>query len=180
MRVPLVLTAIGADRPGIVAELAKLAAACDASWQESRMARVAGQFAGIVALEVPEERYEALEHALHALEAQGLRVTIGDAVAAQPAPTTGQSGIVLDLVGHDRDGIVRDVSAILARHAVSIEELETEIEDASMSGERLFRARAHLQLPAAADLDVLRTDLETIADELMVDLSLDSVRPEAG
>jgi glycine cleavage system regulatory protein len=176
MRVSLVLTIIGAERPGIVAEVATLAAAHDASWQDSRMARLAGQFAGIVALEVSEEESAALERALQTLESEGLQIAIGrDTAPRRPA---GSSGIVLDLVGHDREGIVRDIAAALARHGVSIDELETGVEDASMSGERLFRARASLVLPDAIDLDALRGDLETIADELMVDLSLDRVRPE--
>lgn len=178
MRESLVLTVIGADRPGIVARLASLAGACDASWQGSRMARLAGQFAGIVRLDVPGESYAALERSLQALESEGLQVAIGRDTAAGPAQ--GRPGIALDLVGHDRDGIVRDISAILARHGVSIDELETEVEDASMSGERLFRARAHLLLPDDIALEGLRADLETIADELMVDLTLDSVRPGHG
>jgi predicted amino acid-binding ACT domain protein len=79
MRVSLVLTIIGAERPGIVAEVATLAAAHDASWQDSRMARLAGQFAGIVALEVSEEESAALERALQTLESEGLQIAIGRA-----------------------------------------------------------------------------------------------------
>ncbi len=178
MRVSLVVTLVGADRPGIVARLAELVGASDASWQESRMARLAGQFAGIVRVDAPEASVEALEHSLRDLESEGLQITIGR--DTDLAPPHGRHGIALDLVGHDREGIVRDISAVLARHSVSIDELETQVEDASMSGERLFRARARLLLPADIALEALRADLETIADELMVDLNLDSVRPEGG
>lgn len=171
MRVSLVLTVIGADRPGIVARLSKLAGACNASWQESKMARVAGQFAGVVRLDVPADAYDALERSLRALETEGLQVTIGQEPAAGAAQ--GHTRIALDLVGHDRDGIVRDISSVVARHGVSIDELETGVEEASMSGEQLFHAQASLLLPAGADLEALRTDLEEIADELMVDLHLD-------
>lgn len=175
MNVSLVLTVIGPDRPGIVAELAKLAGSCDASWQESKMARVAGQFAGIARLDVPEASYAALERALRALESDGLSVGIVRDAGGTPAPA--RPGIALEIVGHDRPGIVRDISTILARHRVSIDELDTEVEDASMSGEHLFRAEAHLFLPGDVDLEALRADLETIADELMVDLHLDHTPP---
>lgn len=177
MRRSLVLTVIGADRPGIVAKLAELAAAHGAGWQESRMARVAGHFAGIARIDVPDESSAELERALRALESEGLQVTIGRDRAERREQ--GLPRIALELVGHDRDGIVRDVSDVLSRHRVSIEELETAVEEASMSGEQLFRARAELLLPGDASLDALRRDLETIADELMVDLHIDSVRPES-
>ena len=77
-------------------------------------------------------------------------------------------------------GIVRDISAVLARHGVSIEVLETECESASMSGEPLFRARAELGVPAALSLELLRGDLEALANELMVDLALNEAGAAAG
>lgn len=168
----LVVTLIGADRPGIVAQLAAVAADYDAGWEESKMARLAGRFAGIVRLEVEATSLARLERALNEMQIEGIRLTIdrGSAVGADP----GAQWIRLDLVGHDRHGIVRDISAALARHRVSIDELDTEIEDASMAGGALFRARAWLRLLDDVDLAALRTDLEAIADDLMVELTLDS------
>ena len=78
----------------------------------------------------------------------------------------------MELVGQDRPGIVRDITEILARHAVNVHELETTVQSASMSGELLFLAHARLQLPANADEDQLQDDLETLANELMVDISI--------
>ena len=51
----LVVTLLGTDRPGIVARLAKVAADAGASWQESKMARLAGKFAGVVRLALPAD-----------------------------------------------------------------------------------------------------------------------------
>lgn len=172
MRQTLVVTLIGNDRPGIVARLAALAADAGANWQESRMARLAGKFAGIVCLEVPAESIAALEAELELLDAEGLRLTIEHG-QAQAEPRS----FALELVGLDRPGIVRDISAVLARHRISIDELETDIEQAAMSGELLFRAQARLLLPDEAALAALRADLEALADELMVDLAVDTDSP---
>ena len=90
------------------------------------------------------------------------------------------TSLAITVVGHDRPGIVRDISAVLARHGVSIEVLETECESASMSGEPLFRARAELGVPAALSLELLRGDLEALANELMVDLALNEAGAAAG
>ncbi len=170
MKTSLVLTLIGPDRPGLVSAVAARASAGGANWMESRMSQLAGQFAGVVRLEVEEDAAPRLEAALRGLETEGLRLTIERGLAS---PGQALRTVQLDLVGHDRPGIVRDISAVLARHGVSIEGLETECESASMSGEILFRARAELGVPAETSLDALRDDLEALANELMVDLDLD-------
>jgi glycine cleavage system regulatory protein len=170
MKTSLILTLIGPDRPGLVSAVSARASQCGANWMESRMAHLAGQFAGVVRLEVDAAAAGALETALRGLASEGLHVAIarGGALAAAELRR-----VCLDLVGHDRPGIVRDISTVLARHGVSIEVLETACESASMSGESLFRAHAELAVPAAADLAVICTDLEALANELMVDLTLD-------
>lgn len=172
MHESLVVTLIGADRPGIVARLAQLAADCDAGWAESKMARLAGRFAGIVRLDVSAESLDELERALDVLRAEGLRLSVERGAAAAGAESPG--AVVIELIGHDRHGIVRDISAVLTRHGVTIDELDTEVRSASMSGEQMFHARAHALLPDGIELGTLRADLEAIADELMVELSLDA------
>jgi glycine cleavage system regulatory protein len=76
----------------------------------------------------------------------------------------------LEVVGHDRPGIVRDVSTILAARNVSITELESERMSGSFSGEAMFKAKARLKLPLDLDPDDLRTAVEALANDLMVDL----------
>lgn len=167
MKTSLVLTLIGPDRPGLVNAVSRCASECGANWLESRMAHLAGQFAGVVRLEVDAGQVDKLEAALQALEGQGLRIAVARGAAG---PVASVRKVGLDLVGHDRPGIVRDISAVLARHGVSIESLETACESASMSGEPLFRARAELAVPATLELGPVRLDLEALANELMVDL----------
>jgi glycine cleavage system regulatory protein len=143
---------------------------------ESRLARLAGQFAGVVRLEVDGAALEGLERALSGLESEGLRMAFaraGEAAASVPCRAR------LELVGHDRPGIVRDISAVLARHGVSIDALETACESASMSGEALFRARAELIVSGATNLAAVRSDLEALANELMVDLDLEELSETA-
>lgn len=176
MTTPLVVTLNGLDRPGVIARIAECARAHAASWQESRFAHLAGRFAGIVRLDVPDSSLQELEGALRAFDGAELRVTVERGAAASAGAA--QPHLTLELLGQDRPGIVREVSAVLARHGVNIEELETEVESASMSGELLFRARATVALADDADLEALRADFERLANELMVDLSLDAAHGE--
>jgi methionyl-tRNA formyltransferase len=179
MLTSLVVTIIGPDRPGIVSLLADRARGFGANWAGSRMASLAGQFAGIVHFEVTAEDAEPLAVALRALETQGLRVLIAK-TEAPPVPP-GRRMVKLELVGQDRPGIVRDLSASLAKRGVSIEELHTEIVSAAMSAEHLFKVNALLVVPENLPNDELRRELEKLANEMMVDIALgehkaDSVR----
>src|SRR5208337_5257294 len=70
--VPLVLTFVGDDRPGLVNAMSEKIAACGATWLESRSARLAGKFAGILLVGVPEANVAALEKALGDLKPAGL------------------------------------------------------------------------------------------------------------
>ena len=137
MTASIVATAIGPDRPGIVNEVSDVAQRFGANWAGSRMANLAGQFAGMVHFEVPDDKADALCSALVALESSGLRVVIARSQAGAPAES--RRRIRLELVGHDRPGIVRDLSGSLAQRGVSIEELDTHVASAAMSGEHLFK-----------------------------------------
>ncbi|HEY0181381.1 MAG TPA: ACT domain-containing protein [Rhodopila sp.] len=163
----LILTVVGPDRPGLVRALSEAVAAGGGSWLESRMARLAGQFAGIVLVEGPE----ALLDDLRALEDQGLRIVVESGQGpASGAVAPAEPRLALEVVGNDRPGIVRDVARILAESGVNIEELTTGVASGSFSGEALFRATALLRAPSAAAVEAMRTGLEKLGNELMVDI----------
>jgi glycine cleavage system regulatory protein len=166
----LVLTLIGPDRPGIVEAIAEPIARHGGNWLESRMAHLAGKFAGILRIEVAAAQEAALSAALRGLERDGLKLTIEASPSGQ-APA-GARVLELELMGLDRPGIVREISGALAEHGVNIEELVTDRTTAPMSGELLFRSRARVALPARADPERLRRRLEELAADLMVQVSL--------
>ncbi|MBT8769250.1 glycine cleavage system protein R [Pseudomonas boanensis] len=165
----LVLTVIAPDQPGLVERIAQCIAAHGGNWLESRMSRMAGQFAGILRVAVPAEGYDELVEGLQSLNAHGIRVMLAQS-GIEPACTW--KPILLDLVGNDRPGIVRDITRLLSELGVNLESLVTEVAPAPMSSEPLFHAEAVLAVPLSLSLDVLQAKLETLADELMVELNL--------
>lgn len=167
----LVLTVIGDDRAGLVDALAGPIARHDGNWDRSHMARLAGKFAGIVVVSIPDGRIDALNVELDTLTAQGL-LDVTVAIASTGEPDDRDDLLALHLVGQDRPGIVREIASALSQRNVSIEELETFASSAPMSGEQLFEATATLRVPAETDPDDLRATLEAIANELMVDLDV--------
>jgi glycine cleavage system regulatory protein len=173
----LVLTLIGADRPGLVEAVADVVASNGGNWLESRMAHLAGKFAGILRVEVPADKAPAVLAALADLEARGLKV-VGES-AQRPGETAMGRSLELELVGLDRPGIVREISQLLAKSGANVEELATDRTSAAMSGEMLFVAKARVRLPPGADLGTLRTALERLASDLMVEIKLVETALEA-
>lgn len=169
MRDMLVLTIIGADRTGLVEALAREIAAVGGNWEESRLVRLAGQFAGVLLVTIETSRTDELVSAVRKLDATGLQVSVRP--TASPTAPAESSRFRLELTGHDRPGIIRDVSRILAERGVNVEELESEVASAPMTGDRMFKAQILVRAPAHVQLADLRTRLESLAGELMVDVS---------
>jgi glycine cleavage system regulatory protein len=142
------------------------------NWLESRMCRLGGQFAGILRVEVPQEKRDGLVNALHTLEVDGLRVIIHAERDVNIGAPKGGALAHVELVGQDRPGILRSVSGVFAAHGVNVEELASERVNAPMDGGVLFQARATVFVPEAVKLSAVRADLEKIASDLMVDLKL--------
>ena len=168
MKTSIVLTIIAEDHPGVVNTVSAVLYQHGGGWTESSMSSLAGQFAGILLASVPSKEVDTCVKELQQLKSQGLHVI---------TQVSGDSSIpeetyeyTLDLVGNDRKGIVHDISTVLANHDVNMLNLDTTVESASMGGGNLFKARAELVVPASTDLDLLETELEDIANELMVDI----------
>lgn len=170
MRTSLVLTLIGDDKPGIVEQLANQLLTAGANWEESRMARLSGKFAGLLRVSVDAAQADALTARLRSSGIAGLTVVVERSGGAEP---TAIRTIGLELIGHDQPGIVRNIARVLASRGVNIEELETDTTSAAMSGDTLFRARAMLSVPASVSAEHLREELEALAGELMVDITLE-------
>ena len=169
----LVLTVIGRDRPGIVNRISDVAQRFGANWAGSRMAGLAGQFAGIVHFQVPEENRRAARGCVARAES-GSDLHVAIAARESDAEPAAQRIVRLELVGNDRPGIVRDLSGSLANRGVSIEELHTEFVSAPMSADPLFKVHALLAVPAGLSDAELKRELEALATEMMVDVELDA------
>ncbi|PCH62986.1 MAG: glycine cleavage system protein R [SAR86 cluster bacterium] len=164
----LVLTIIGDDKPGLVESLSQTIADNNGNWLESQMSQLAGKFAGILRVSVSdanaEQLIEQLQQRCGSLKMQIERVSLA---SVAHKPTT----LVLNLVANDRPGIIKEISAALAKLHVNVEKLHSECTNAPMSSEPLFKATVRLSMPEGLSLETLQTELENIADDLMVDIN---------
>lgn len=164
----LIMTVLGPDRPGLVSSLSEIVARHGGNWLESRMSRLAGQFAGIVRIEIPDSTVGALLLELQGPSAAGLTVqTAREDLREIPARST----LAIDVVGNDRPGIVRELTAAIAKAGGNVEELTTGLESAPMSGHPLFRARGHISISGGADVATLVSAIESLGGDLTVDVT---------
>ncbi len=169
MKTSVILTVVGSDRPGLTQALADAVLAAGGNWLESHLSRLGGKYVGSVLVELPEEGLARLEQAAREIDAAGLKVAM---VGADADGGTDGQPLMLDLVGQDRPGIVREVTAVLAALGVNIEDFATSRENSSMSGALLFRASARLMVPEGTSPDAVQQALERISGEIMVDFSV--------
>lgn len=167
MNASVVMTVLAADRPGLVSALSETIAAHGGSWQESRMARLAGQFAGILRVECPATQTDALLAALGGLESQGISV---QARREQAASAPARETLSLDIVGNDRPGIIRALSAAIAGAGANVEDLSTSLESAPMSGHPIFHAQGLVSLAADGDPAALIAAIEKLGPDLSVSI----------
>ena len=166
MKQSLVMTIIGKDRPGLVEELSAVIETHGGNWEESRMVHLAGQFAGLLHVHLPEPRAGELKQALAGLDE--LSVTVARTPEAMPLSG---STLRIELEGQDHPGIVHRVAKAIAARGINVEELESELGTAAMTGQKMFRARARLRAPQGVNPDDLTGDLEQLADDLIVEVT---------
>lgn len=166
MRTHVILSVIGSDRPGLTRELAQAIQEAGGNWLESHLGRLGGKYVGSVLVEIDAAAIPMLERAAARVDAHGLAVAM---VRAEEPPSEPEQCLVVELIGQDRPGIVREVTEAIAELAVNIETLTTGLRSGAWSGERLFHARAEVILPEGLHADRVRDALEQLSGEIMVD-----------
>jgi glycine cleavage system transcriptional repressor len=182
MRRWFALSAIGRDRPGIVADLAELIYESDCNLEDSSMTILGSEFAVLLLLSGEGEDVERrLSSGCKRLEWEK-RLTVffrpldGDA-AIEPNARTRR--MECSVTGVDKAGIVARVARTLAEHGVNITALQTQSRPGAESGTPMFTMRVAMDVPLDVDRRVLTERLEQVAAELRVDLTLSERQRDA-
>ncbi len=170
------LSAIGPDRPGIVADLAELIFECDCNLEDSSMTILGNEFAVLLLLtgEGPEiER--RLSSACKRLEWEK-RITVFfrplDREPLSYAAAEHARPYQVQAVGVDKAGLVAKVARCLADHRASITHMSTQSRPEPLSGTPMYNMNIRLAVPETADLAVLQSDLDAVAASLHIELTL--------
>lgn len=172
MRQQLLVTAVGEDRPGIVAHLAEVITHHGANLEESRMAILGGEFAAIVLVSVADDKVEELVKDLDGLKKESISITTKKTKPLSADRFKNYRSYELILTGADHEGIVHRVATYLRDQGINIESLDTEVSAAPISGTPLFNLNAFVTAPPSLSIEDLRKHLDEIGQNESVDIEL--------
>jgi glycine cleavage system transcriptional repressor len=171
-----VLSAIGADRLGIVDDLSGLVSEGGGNIEESKMAVLGSEFAVMMLVSMEEAALSALVARVPAMES-ALSLKIGVVRTRESAGSAGGRPYSLETVSLDGRGIVHSVSAVLRRYGINIEDLETSTDRAPLTGAPLFRMKASIVVGQEVAIGSLRRELEELQAAQDLDISLTPLVP---
>jgi glycine cleavage system regulatory protein len=171
--IELVLTIIGRDRAGVVASLADVVRFHDGNWKRSEMAEISGTFAGVVVVEVGDDRVDELLTNLLVLRDQGLHVTAH--VVEEPSVAPDADEVRVRLTGDDRPGVIHEISTAISEHGISISRLGTVTDLPGEGAARRFEITAQLTVPVEADLDAVLDAIGDVATGLGITLDVEDL-----
>ncbi len=171
-KIYLVVTVIGADKRGIVADITESILDNQASIEESRMTRLGGEFAMIMLITVPAEQRESCCKNLEKFKEEGLTISSRETDFARLEKFQGFVPYEISVWGADHAGIVHAVADYLSEAHVQVEDIETHVTKAPLSGAPLFSMNAVVQAPPELSLPEFREELEDLGDELGVDIDV--------
>ncbi len=171
------LSAIGRDRPGIVADLAELIYECDCNLEDSSMTILGSEFAVLLLLSGEGPDLERrLSSGCKRLEWEKRLTVFFRPLDGEPGAPAAHQDAPMECVvtGVDKAGIVARVARALADEAINITDLRTESRPEPESGTPIYTMRIRMTLPPDCDRRALQRRLERVAAELRVELTLGS------
>jgi glycine cleavage system regulatory protein len=171
----IVLSVVGSDRTGLTEALAAAVLSAGGNWLESHLSRLGGLYVGSVLVGIDGAKVDDLRAAVRAVDVHGLEVRIAPASDEAPDAAAGEA-LRLSVVGQDRPGIVRQVTAALSALDVNIETFATRVAPEPHSGAPLFHIEAGLRLAPGVAAAAVQDALEAISAEIMVDATLTPAR----
>jgi glycine cleavage system transcriptional repressor len=170
------LSAIGRDRPGIVADLAELVHDSGCNLEDSSMTILGSEFAVLLLLTGEGDDVEQrLAAGSKRLEWERRLTVFIRPLEGEPIPySVGKEARPYELqaTGVDKAGLVARVARCLADHGASIQRMSTRSRPEPGAGTPIYTMSIRLDVPAGVAEDVLRADLERVAAELSIDVSL--------
>ncbi len=167
-----VLTLTGPDRVGIVENVTGLLLDRGGNVETSRMARLGGEFAVLMLVSMPEDRLAGLDEDFGALKSQGYKVGTAPAERTHAESHEGWTPYQIEVQGADHEGIIHEVARHLARHGISIEEMDSESAPASTSGVPIFAMTASVLVPPGEAAEGWEAGLEEIGWRLNLEIDV--------
>jgi glycine cleavage system transcriptional repressor len=177
----LVLSALGPDRLGLVAEVTAYLTERGANIEDSRMAVLGAEFGILVLVSGAADQIAAIERDVAALAKQtGLEVILRRTRSPEEHRRAAVIPCMVTAEAFDQEGIVRAVSTALHKVGVNIVSLETQTYEAPVTGSPLFRMEARVDVPQATGIVRLRRAMDEVAEAENLEIEVRSLVAKGG
>lgn len=164
----LVISALGADRTGIVDELARTSSDCRCNIADSRMIVMGQEFALIMMVSGTWDAIAKLEVQLpNVAKRLGLEL-ITKRTSARPAQNEAMPYNV-NVIALDNPGIVHEIANFFAQQGINIEAMETSTYAAPHTGSQMFALSMTVNIPARVHIASLRESFMVFCDDRNLD-----------
>ena len=167
-----VITIIGPDRRGLVASITEKIVSQNANIEESHMTRLGGEFAVLMLLSLSNGKRKTLLAGLEKLNGEQVKVFVKETDLTRLKVFEGFVPYQISVIGADHEGIVHRVAEYLAELRIQVDDMETHVTKAPVTGTPLFSMQAEVQVPPEIGLPQLRDQLEELGDQLGVDIAV--------
>lgn len=172
----VVATLVGPDHVGIVDKVTKKILEQGGNIEESRMARLGGDFAMLLFISITAEKLEALTSSLDEFNKDGFQIFLRETEAEVKTKYAGWLPYTVEVSGADHEGIINSITHNLALNGINIESLDTSTSPAPMSGTMLFTMTAIVVAPPDLKYHKWRDPLDDICDAVNVSIEVSPYR----
>jgi glycine cleavage system transcriptional repressor len=174
-----VLTLTGPDRIGIVERVTGVLLGRGGNVETSRMARLGGEFAMLMLVSIPEDRFTGLDGDLADVAGEGYKVTTTPAASTGAAGQPGWRPYRIEVEGADHEGIIHEVARYLSGRGINIESADSETTMAPVSGSPLFSMTPQVAVPPELAGGDWEAGLEEIGERMTLEIRV-SAGDDAG
>ncbi len=172
----LVLSALGPDRPGLVAELTTYVTERGGNVEESRMLILGAEFGILVLVSGTDATIDAVQRDLRDLETQtGAGILARRTRSPEEHRRGERKPCVITAESFDRVGIVRAIALAIQKMGLNIVDLETTAVDAPFTGATLFKIEARVDVPKGTTLSQVRAAMQDVAAQEHLDIEVRSL-----
>ncbi len=168
----LVVTITGPDKIGLVERVSKLVVECEGNIAASRMARLGGEFAMLMYINITEEHTPKLKNELETLTEEGYKLTTTATGQDDPNKYAGWMPYQIEVDGADHEGIIHQIARYFAENKFNIENMDTNMVKAPVSGIPLFQMCAVVLLPPNNIDKNWQKALKAVGDDQNVEISI--------
>jgi len=172
MNSSLVITALGADQPGLIAQISHVINDGDCNIEDSRMSVLGGEFAIIMLISGSWDKLSKLEAALDKLQTS-TGLTIVSKRTEHRATAQGKIPYTIEVISIDHPGIVHQLAEFFSTRGINVYDMMTSSQAAAHTGTPIFSLNMTVEIPADTHIASLRDEFIDFCEQLNLDAVLE-------